>query len=1013
MTRDTHHNKTAITAIKALPVFIVLCMIALVSHAFAMVTIQEQVVLNGYSFYGKAVLDLIDINDNTTSYESDSSGNFNFQLSQPGVYDVNIRHNSGDFEWKQYFACSFVEGINSISAGSPSLNYNPDHTLYVPADYPTIQGALDAIQDGGWVIVSAQNNPYAVNGLQWENKHVKLLGQPGAALTLGWGNSSHAIFLVWSGINRTDLIRGFTFQNCTMGINGWDKFGPAITLINGASPKVEYCNFTGNNIQSSYSLNFNSPEGFGGAVYIDGGSNQAQSPYFNNCNFSGNFAGNASGGGAVALFGPGEFVNCGFTGNWTTTASGTGSAYFAAGAILIASEGHSGNMIIDNCTFNDNYGQCKANDIWIAESIGISEVRITNSTFNQSVSYSYDQPVLRIFDSSSPIQPYATAFYVQGNRFNLTNRGAVDFHDGNGVSSLWFTKNTIIGVNSGKYGLYLWSNNPAVQGQNYFSFDNNTLRNLTDSGLVLFQGSSYTINNNLFDNCSPYDIKWAGSNAGLNPTAGLTINNSYFNDLVNHVDTQGNYQQSYAANNLVVAASPQLGTNQEPLWNSSVISPVIDKGVTSLSDPDGTPSDIGAIRAVDHNYDAYTMPYGNTTNIKWMSFPVLNRITSGHTTNSSFFAPILYESILDWVDWKEEDDSRTRMEYTISGLINDNATATSTVGYKVQLKSAVVNEIKINTPGFIQAPTTVLNLYKYQNGTTTINENWLGYFQTDSAHPFDAFASVMDYLTYIQTQNWSMSKVSDGVWKTTSADPTINYGDMVIVKVNQDCSFVWNNSQPVDPKYIKIPQSFTFSEKADYIPLYIEFEEDKSLELPTEIGLYVNGICKGATVVEGSEAQICAYLDENEQITAENSELVFWYDSKATTQNRINCKMTSGALTQNRDFGNLFYSFVVDGKTELNPIIPTTNLGQNYPNPFNPTTTIAYDLAEKGHVSIEIYNVKGQKVTTLVNETKVSGPHRVVWNGTDKYGRNVASGLYNYRLTTKAGSITKKMLLMK
>jgi len=95
-------------------------------------------------------------------------------------------------------------------------------------------------------------------------------------------------------------------------------------------------------------------------------------------------------------------------------------------------------------------------------------------------------------------------------------------------------------------------------------------------------------------------------------------------------------------------------------------------------------------------------------------------------------------------------------------------------------------------------------------------------------------------------------------------------------------------------------------------------------------------------------------------------------------------------------------------------VIPkVTALKGNYPNPFNPTTTIAFDMAKDGQVSIDIYNIKGQKVRALTNEKFVAGSHRVVWNGDDAIGRNVGSGVYFYRMTTDGYSKTQKMLLLK
>jgi parallel beta-helix repeat protein len=85
----------------------------------------------------------------------------------------------------------------------------------------------------------------------------------------------------------------------------------------------------------------------------------------------------------------------------------------------------------------------------------------------------------------------------------------------------------------------------------------------------------------------------------------------------------------------------------------------------------------------------------------------------------------------------------------------------------------------------------------------------------------------------------------------------------------------------------------------------------------------------------------------------------------------------------------------------------------NYPNPFNPTTTISYSLKENAKVSLKIYNIKGQKVKTLINEALPAGEHSAIWNGRDSNGNRVGSGIYFYKL--KAGDFqkVKKMILSK
>ena len=96
-----------------------------------------------------------------------------------------------------------------------------------------------------------------------------------------------------------------------------------------------------------------------------------------------------------------------------------------------------------------------------------------------------------------------------------------------------------------------------------------------------------------------------------------------------------------------------------------------------------------------------------------------------------------------------------------------------------------------------------------------------------------------------------------------------------------------------------------------------------------------------------------------------------------------------------------------------------TELLSNYPNPFNPETTIRFSVtampatAGLHQVSIDIFNVKGQKVRTLVNDHMPAGEHSVVWNGRDDGGVQVGSGIYFYRMTSGGYSTTKKMVLLK
>ena len=88
-------------------------------------------------------------------------------------------------------------------------------------------------------------------------------------------------------------------------------------------------------------------------------------------------------------------------------------------------------------------------------------------------------------------------------------------------------------------------------------------------------------------------------------------------------------------------------------------------------------------------------------------------------------------------------------------------------------------------------------------------------------------------------------------------------------------------------------------------------------------------------------------------------------------------------------------------------------LSQNYPNPFNPETYIEFELARASHVKIDVFNIVGQKVRTLVDEDMPPGRYVADWDSKDEQGNSVSSGIYFYRMEADDFSDMKKMLLVK
>ncbi|MBK7048120.1 MAG: S8 family serine peptidase [bacterium] len=120
---------------------------------------------------------------------------------------------------------------------------------------------------------------------------------------------------------------------------------------------------------------------------------------------------------------------------------------------------------------------------------------------------------------------------------------------------------------------------------------------------------------------------------------------------------------------------------------------------------------------------------------------------------------------------------------------------------------------------------------------------------------------------------------------------------------------------------------------------------------------------------------------------------------------------TLAELEQAVDAANALYSPVAPVTGDVP--VKVLHLAQNHPNPFNPSTTIEYMVARDGHVQLEVFDMAGHRVRTLVNESLSSGSHRVTWDGLDDAGNQAASGTYFCRMTAAGETSSRKMTLVK
>jgi len=119
---------------------------------------------------------------------------------------------------------------------------------------------------------------------------------------------------------------------------------------------------------------------------------------------------------------------------------------------------------------------------------------------------------------------------------------------------------------------------------------------------------------------------------------------------------------------------------------------------------------------------------------------------------------------------------------------------------------------------------------------------------------------------------------------------------------------------------------------------------------------------------------------------------------------------SGGPALSSLQYADISYLSINDEPYEISSSI---TLFQNYPNPFNPETTISFYIKQNSKIELEIFNIKGQKVKTLINDYRQSGYHAIPWNGDDNYGNRVSSGLYFYKLSVDGKTeVVKKCLLV-
>ena len=128
----------------------------------------------------------------------------------------------------------------------------------------------------------------------------------------------------------------------------------------------------------------------------------------------------------------------------------------------------------------------------------------------------------------------------------------------------------------------------------------------------------------------------------------------------------------------------------------------------------------------------------------------------------------------------------------------------------------------------------------------------------------------------------------------------------------------------------------------------------------------------------------------------------------------MQCRVLAEALNVARESGMLVLSEPIVEEPPIETIEEwSTSLGTPYPNPFNPSTNLRFTLREQSHVSIMIYNVRGELVAKLFNDIASAGPHVVSWSGENQQGRPVPSGVYFAKFLAGPVEQTQRLILIR
>ncbi len=579
-----------------------------------------------------------------------------------------------------------------------------------------------------------------------------------------------------------------------------------------------------------------------------------------------------------------------------------------------------------------------------------------------------------------------------------------------------FDNNVIITSEDSRFSRFLYTSifSDEINNNNFL----NEVYTQGDRHQVLALKSGYQIYNNIFSNYQLEPINFVNQDN----IVGNMFNNcphTDFDDL--NITGEPVFTDYDALDFSLVWPTPAIGNGYSSIYDDQSDS-VYDMKLLTYQDDT---IDIGAIPFDQDRKQYHHFEEGSTTQ-NWTVFPALDKVNEatmlygGITqTVSNNNMIVMFKDLHDqwgnyasvgYLDWNEDNDYVPHF-FNWMSQEDPEKLIEPYLGYKITAQ----NDFDHWFGGLLQDPDVDIPLPE------TSNEIWLGYHVPFTSDALVAFYEILGSLQTIKHKDWALYwNGTKWTGKTSTGNTNLEIGDFVVIEYRSDAnpptSFNWTYPAYSNPNSFRYQDAtyVSYEEKSDYSPFFVDIDENSNIE---EIVLYANDECIGGAKTQGETTVMVKAFMEDLPNDCEISVVTFTGAKSSKKANQISeynpnlqvWDMVSNIIKDNRS------AYHVSLRKDNNSILETNNIvTTNYPNPFNPETTIEFNNPLQGQVNINIYNLKGQLVKNLLQDNLTQGVHKVIWQGRDSNDKQVASGVYFYKISSgNKQSVTKKIILMK